>query len=271
MLYKYMTSKRFLENRKIKFSRPSELAIFNDTMDCVPAAVLIEDKRRIAEEIAERNRDKKFLMNFVESGFDFDKAKELTEIHAQSYIEHCINSDESEFYLGIAKNTIDEHIAIFSLSKNHLNRVMWTHYAGGHTGYVIAFDENHEFFKERIGSSISFSMPLPVIYQDKRATILKSPGNCVKVGDNFHLIKERKWIYEEELRVIALNETGWPIGFILIDVPASAVKGIILGKEVNAEEEREMRSLIKALLPEIPIVKIRCRVDGSFETSPKFP
>ncbi|MHB8880381.1 MAG: DUF2971 domain-containing protein [Thermodesulfovibrionales bacterium] len=77
---------------------------------------------------------------------------------------------------------------LLSLSGTSRNILMWSHYAHNHTGYVIGFDGDHEYF----GKSVS-----PVIYTDERPFV--DPTRSKQSGNLFYT-KSKDWAYEEEYR-----------------------------------------------------------------------
>jgi hypothetical protein len=78
---------------------------------------------------------------------------------------------------------------------------MWSHYANGHKGLVIAFNSNHRFFTESVRIR-------PVNYPpgDERFVWDSSlnPGDkgYDAMADTFVLTKSRHWQYEGELRAL---------------------------------------------------------------------
>ncbi|MCV2884796.1 DUF2971 domain-containing protein [Aestuariibacter sp. AA17] len=47
------------------------------------------------------------------------------------------------------RDTIERNIGILSLSKTNENLLMWSHYAQNHQGFVIGFNEEHDFFFQK--------------------------------------------------------------------------------------------------------------------------
>jgi hypothetical protein len=77
---------------------------------------------------------------------------------------------------------------VLSLSANCTNILMWSHYCMNHTGFVLGFDTQHEFF----GRSVS-----PVTYSHTRPRI--NPFEAKHSGDLFYT-KSVDWEYEQEYR-----------------------------------------------------------------------
>ena len=75
--------------------------------------------------------------------------------------------------------TINETYGIFSLTTSPNNLVMWTHYAACHSGLVVGFDTQHEYFKN------DFIALRPVDYVDHRISITSNFGWIRIAGQRF--------------------------------------------------------------------------------------
>lgn len=82
-------------------------------------------------------------------------------------------------------------------SKASDNVLMWSHYAGGHTGLVLGFDRGHAMFKD---------CTFDVTYSKRRS---KVSGKGVKAKKHYEALvtalnqKSDYWKYEQEVRYIA--------------------------------------------------------------------
>ena len=65
---------------------------------------------------------------------------------------------------------------------------MWSHYAANHTGFVLGFHPDHEFFGQRV---------TPVTYSSSRPKI--NPFEAKHSPDIFYT-KSEDWSYEQEYR-----------------------------------------------------------------------
>jgi hypothetical protein len=84
---------------------------------------------------------------------------------------------------------------ILSLTEDHLNEVMWAHYAENFAGFVVGFDSRHDFFFHRDDKS---RRPLlrKVIYTDEHVE------NFWRNPYYSFLVKNSRWKYESEWRML---------------------------------------------------------------------
>ena len=96
----------------------------------------------------------------------------------------------------------------------------------------MEFDQNHEFFNQRLSPRDDFRYFRKVVYTENRPDIFLSDSNAV----DFFYFKSKEWEYEEEWRLIVpLRECsqrieqprGYPI--CLFKLPAECVRGVIIG------------------------------------------
>ena len=122
------------------------------------------------------------------------------------------------------------------LAKNSIHTLMWSHYANGHKGVAIGvkIDKKKYTVKE-----IEYFNDLTLIdrYDSMTAKEILSR-------------KLIEWEYEQEVRVFLNNSTN---NFIDIEIVE-----IILGININDEDENLIRKLIEKINPKIQIKK-NCR------------
>lgn len=133
----------------------------------------------------------------------------------------------------ISHSTI-ELFLIGCLCTNSKNRLMWSHYADSHKGFCIEFD-----FSEPTKEVLE-TLPLPVVYSDKRPlipweaafekTTEKMESACRELMLGL-LIKDSEWSYENEWRIIinAANPA---------DLKMPRISCVYLGASI-AEKNRE--------------------------------
>lgn len=223
MLYKYLSADLccVIENLKIRFTQPSAL---NDPFEAVP---LIKDENHVSTSIRNGN--------------------EWKEINNQK-------KDQKPAKLGheLIKQ-LDPIVGILSLSRTNKNLLLWSHYADSHRGYVIAFDENDDFFKSNHEQGIY--SPFLVSYTSQRPVINKPfDSNLWYQNHGFDtefLVKilgqkPIDWAYEEEVRAFRkltmLPSSGCckkNLDIYLVDIPTSAIMGIYLGAnmEINLQNK----------------------------------
>lgn len=151
---------------------------------------------------------------------------------------------------------------------------MWAHYAKNHEGFVIEFNEKSlkDNFEE-----VRFEN---VIYKDAkndgledllaRAHVIGKPRYIYQLHRSlFHtayFTKSSCWAYESERRmIINENETYRINENILIDIPYSAVKSIVIGSKCNENTEEKIIKICNSL--KINFFKMRI---GRSSTKPFF-
>jgi hypothetical protein len=82
---------------------------------------------------------------------------------------------------------------IFCLTEDPTNHLMWVHYAGGHTGFVVGFKSADPIFKER------FAILDAVDYTDGPMPVVPDPTDP---PISVFLQKSTVWDYEEEWRCV---------------------------------------------------------------------
>lgn len=124
---------------------------------------------------------------------------------------------------------ISYKIGVLCLTDRPNNALMWGHYAKGHYGFVIEFDETHPFFDLKEKVKYSRRKPRRKAFKDLTWTEL-------------FLTKSKDWQYEHEWRVVrrlaeAKDIINHPqIGKIYrFEIPPECIKGIILGSKMSPE------------------------------------
>jgi Protein of unknown function (DUF2971) len=102
---------------------------------------------------------------------------------------------------------------------------MWSHYASGHTGFLLGFDSENEFFKHRQGEPDDIGKLRIVTYNSKRVSD-KDPE------PDFFFTKNDEWTYEQEWRILRFLKDAdqTPAESIhLFAIPPSAMREVIFG------------------------------------------
>lgn len=150
---------------------------------------------------------------------------------------------------------LDRVLGLLSLSENPTHRLMWSHYAGTYSGFVISFDEQHQFFDTRRTAEDDFNWLRKVIYSKERPSMRAfvdfSEEHLSSVATKMFLTKGEEWAYEQEWRVlkplrdadkIIENPTG---NIHLYALPPACVTGIILGHRMTPENRNEIIELVR--------------------------
>jgi DUF2971 family protein len=157
-------------------------------------------------------------------------------------------------------------IGVFCLSDSYEHLLMWAHYANGHRGMAIEFDSNEGLF----------SVAQRVTYSDDPPVIDRLKDDWTLMLEKSMLWKSKQWSYEQEWRVIArfrdavrqelfIDTHRVPPGVLpflraqngpgLYDIPASAVRRVLLGVRMSAEDETWVRSVVLRRAGSVQVVR----------------
>ena len=207
---------RLLSNGELYFSSPDKL---NDPLDCgfYPGAVQSE-----LEQVADSAvRDK------------------LREI-LSSPLNDKVMSNTSSILEAIETRVNKAGVLSFSLTPTET--LMWSHYAGGHSGICVGIEtEWFENFIEKEWESNKLIGGKSVLYKEKpdfHEILLKSYAKKVDDGKKINIdhlfidivipvliTKSIHWEYEQEYRVIR-RESG------VVRIPGEAIAEVIVGKKI---------------------------------------
>jgi hypothetical protein len=229
-VYKYVREDRVdvLESGMIRFSQP---AVFNDPFELRPAMnrVLSEQAtergfEHLAQEEPDMQRHRGPILNDV-------KQRSSREAAAmQEYLPRRLN----------------ENFGILSLTKRPDSLLMWAHYANGHQGFVIEFDERHPWFRQGHEGFAHVGRLRKVRYSKRR------PYASMDELDEIDILltKSVQWKYERERRlVVALQKCtqrlpGSPFDICLFALPPICVAGITLGCGASSATEDRIRQIL---------------------------
>src|SRR3954451_15421690 len=141
-------------------------------------------------------------------------------------------------------------MGVVSLTECPKNLLMWAHYAGEHTGFVIEVDPQHATFNERRSEDDDFRHLRKVHYSSTRPNL-----QMVKIEYvSFILTKSTEWSYEKEWRISKItaaavkNIPAEPYNICLFEFPASCIKSITLGARSNGSLLSRMQAMINTRL-----------------------
>lgn len=283
-LYKYLIPDRIdvLQNRSVRFTQHMAL---NDPFEMKPFFELLAEDTIMKQLFCfdgESTRDAGFDLGYSMISMVFDQMKkhfpdepskrEVDEIwnglpSYQSLKEQT--KQERPAFLGglveLAKQrmpelrnviftSFNESIGVLSLTQKRDDILMWAHYAQNNKGFVIEFDDHHEFFnrtKDAVGLSgclhkVTYSEDRP-----NRDSLLEfSPSDIF-------LLKSEKWKDEEEWRVLQLLENGRRLekdGVAILDdegqpiylfpFPPPCIAGIIFGSRMTQQNKSKIMHVL---------------------------
>lgn len=207
-----------LYEEKVYMCNPSE---FNDPFD---SSFCINNDKHI-----------NYLLNKVFGEIEID------EVSKARFDNYSLKMYDTVF------SAIKETFRVACFSTIYDSILMWSHYAGSHTGYCIEYD----FEKINMVTDSIY----PAIYSNKRYDDTDYVIGKSQDGINHLLYKASEWSYENEWRIIAHEgifnkEKGEYIEF------SDAITAIYLG--VNSDTRSGVKTIKEwAKMCEIPIYKMR--------------
>lgn len=243
-IYKYVTEERIdiLQNAYIRFTQPSEFNDpfeLNPYLKSLSDSKFIDeiiddwgwDKDHI-DKISEENSKKalKEALDEIKNQYNVTISEEQIEkvigIKPQAFIKEYLKETMYQYkpiitsmagsmlkletprcrqiMLPMLKNAMNREIGFLSLTEKPCNLLMWAHYADGHKGFVIEFDDKHKFFDQRTKPGELRGHLIKVRYSKQRPHfILFDPNlndseNLDNWINNFLCVKSDHWEYEQE-------------------------------------------------------------------------
>lgn len=146
----------------------------------------------------------------------------------------------------LMERKFEELIGLLCLTELPTSLLMWAHYADSHKGFVVEFDSEAPFFKQRLDDEDEFRHLRKVCYQASRPSIVLAE---VQNFEQF-LIKSNDWAYEAEWRMLmplsmASQKIGdGPDAIHLFKFPASIIKTIVLGCQMKEQKKLEVQEVL---------------------------
>lgn len=254
MLYKYVPFDRkdILETRLIRFTQPGG---FNDPFEMRPSFDLMSraDIAKLPEAPGQEgttgpkariltNEALSAMMNALLPGIQRTIAATVKGPGTWSLDNNLI-----------ARSVYDSKYGILSLTESPTSLLMWAQYADAHRGFVIQFDDQHEFFRKPTASDITFRQ---VNYSGARPILSYS---SIESPDVF-FTKSPEWAYEREWRFVAplsaaakvIDASPFPIH--LFSLPEKAITGIILGTSMPPENAQALMAMCER--PDLAHIKV---------------
>lgn len=240
-LYKYCAPKRLdiLEGKRIAFTPPAR---FSDVFDTKPNVVPYSSRRVLRQRVRELEPS---VNSGLPAGFQslprHQRRKILAEFR-KGFIDHMLKNAD-EFALGLEKGLtegISKQFGILCLTAEPNHELMWTHYAEGHTGFLIEFHVDAAEFADHLG------MPHKVIYSQEPPMYDPSKGS-----QGWWKVKRKSFDYENEYRIVRrLDEcdpVAEPNGQLLYfrSMPLQAVKAIYLGLRSSPDTRKRLKLICK--------------------------
>jgi hypothetical protein len=264
-LYKYAIPDRIdiLRDGMIRFTQP---AAFNDPFEMSPylAAIVSEDyiaarmatdhDPHVAESYNRLSREIRRKISFKQYQAHFSKDVMIKKLREKALGPAL---DEARESLPIA---INQALGILCLTETSDDLLMWAHYAESHSGMVLEFDSEHDFFVRQFpeGTNVNpvgFDEDLRKDYGFLRHIDYSKDRPALTISDvkSFaaFLVKSCEWSYEREWRMLMPFsyadkkleiEGDWPV--CLFAIPLSAITKVILGTRAEPSLEAEVKAIV---------------------------
>ena len=260
-LYKYVSANLWSSILQDKLIRFSPAIVFNDPFEMQP---FYEPRRRNNDEILKSlgEDDVKAVIEKIAVGVHSELPPEMQEVLSLEDMR-TLAEITSPFEIELPPNIVDgfvpginnavygafnEDIGVLPLSEKCDSLLMWAHYAQSHTGLVIGFDAEHEYFHQQLNSSDELRYIRKVRYSDIRPKVnfstLEDPTDIL-------LVKSREWEYEQEWRMLRPLEDATETRVInnetihLFSFPGACVKELILGYRTSLLDKIDIVRLLK--------------------------
>jgi len=240
LLFKYLPIERIdvIQNLKIRFT---PLISLNDPFEALPLVDLSDVESELMLSI---EKDAEELWNSAAKHEQTKENKLLLEEQKSILLNSVKENVAPEVAGKELMSLLDEKFCILSLSRTEKSLLMWSHYASSNTGYVIEFDESHDFFRQKDMEG-SITKPIPVIYSEKR---FKRSSNEHDYYQKMFCSKPLEWAYEEEERLfrtflsmdsaIGTDEHGKNIN--LLNIPKDCILGVYIGYKASKKTEEKI-------------------------------
>lgn len=298
MFYKYVVAERIevLRNGFIRFTQPEAL---NDPWEMKPLIEQLVSEEDLQAEFLEPLRHKPIdeykpliyeavwkdiqkmlppeqarfltpgLVNIMLDQLFREKGEELSQ-EMSSYIDLIGTAFRSVApkILRDLESKLRKATGVLSLAEQPDNELMWAHYAGNHSGFVIAFDQNHPFFLPNDDDDEAGGLH-QIKYTSERPRMEKLLGPSPDFIPLF-FTKKAEWAYEREWRLVRLVNTADkvienPAGAIyLFNLPPTCVTGVILGCRMLPAQKNEICAFLRTdkRYPHVAISEVETNEDG---------
>jgi hypothetical protein len=248
-LYKYLVPGRFdvLQNARIRFSQHMAL---NDPFEMKPyfdglasdlslkqffnaswEAYGEEALKRFNGLIPDVLKDEHYKSTMEQSRHENPANDLLLDTHKEKMPE----------LRNVIFTSLNNGIGVLCLTEEPGNLIMWAHYANNYKGFVVEFDDKHEFFHEKDSSMSELGQIRSVNYSRDRP-------NHVSFTDlsaaEIFFFKSDDWAYEKEWRMLKplpvedankvyRDADGQPV--YLFSFPPECVTGVIFGSRMPCD------------------------------------
>lgn len=245
-IYKYREFNQYgwdiVKKHKVFFSSPKS---FNDPRDCrVPI---------LAERGTKKQMYNKTLGFLKERYPQLSRRERKQNAKMQAEVMYSRRNDEArkqEYRKSIYETT--EDVGIFSASEINNNKLLWSHYSGGHTGFCVKLNTD-----KLVGSVLKYLLQgcIPIFksveYLDNIPSINPYKMTDEEIFMNIFFTKSLDWAHEREYRIMVFEKPN-----TLYTLLPNSIEHIYLGSECSIENQCEMIKTIKELPYNIKLSKV---------------
>lgn len=282
-LYKYTSIKFAINNLNDGSLRITDPKKFNDPFDCVAASFLLDKhrflahlKKRLEMALSKKHRNTELFHKFWNKVYPSDIGRLIDEFVFD--VSKSIN-DLSDNW-----NTERGGYRVLSLAESNESILMWSHYAGNHSGVVLGFDANKGIFIDNkkvkyINMKTVFNVELNYLLGEFLKNISsendsiddvfieKIKDKHLELFENTLYAKREDWRYERERRIV-LSKNDLRIRHIsnatenysVIDFSKNELVSVVFGINSNQEEVDALASIVNSKYPDARL--FRARRDG---------
>ena len=262
-LYKYLHPDRVdvVQHLRIRFTQVSAL---NDPFEALPG-IIQEDREWYLQRFSARVEAEIVRLGIASESkkkrHRRARKKDFNNFH-KCYTDQDWLLKQSDY----VQHMVDNLQGCLSLSATPTNILMWSHYCQHHTGFVMGFHSEHDYFGQSVRK---------VAYSDLRPS--HNPLECEHSAEIFYT-KSKDWSYEQEYRkfqsfvepiempnghkFIAFKNPDLKKGanpaVMLFPLPKQSIKCLILGWKSSPELEQKLRLALKQHeIDETPIYRAK--------------
>jgi Protein of unknown function (DUF2971) len=257
-LFKYVSKARadVLQNLKIRYTQVSAL---NDPFESLPA-IIKKDRASCLRWFSERVESEIERLQ-IRSESKKKQYRRARKKEFPAFFKHNTDEDWLVSRSEYVQRMTDSVQGMLSLTGTPTNILMWSHYAENHTGFVIGFHAEHDYFGKRVTA---------VTYSDDRPAC--DPFVEKHSGELFYT-KSTDWSYEKEFRkyqplvetmpmanghaFLPYKKQATPAGcpIVLFPFPKECIECVILGWKSPAELKANVEEALKRNDIHVPIRK----------------
>jgi hypothetical protein len=233
----------------IRFTQPSE---FDDPFDCLPQVRGYENPNYIEQILLKSEAQFREARHFDQLPIEEKIFQEgiLTDIRKKKIEQNTSNAEKlEEIHLNRIKNQLYREVGILCLTKQPDNILMWSHYAEKHTGFVIGFDTQSDFFAKRPNELGEIGELQDVDYSKDRPTI-EVPFTQESPDVNIFFTKNEDWRYQAEWRIVLFLKDAHSQpkpGIHLFSIPPNCIREIIFGSHAEKTKEPSIEPTLKLI------------------------